>query len=90
MTMLQRLARFLDILAPRFITEDVACIEDYCDHCDEPHLMPVCCMADVEPGEVFDGIVKMSGFNLLGLMICQRVVGDVQPWVNPHDARGKA
>ncbi|MNO80850.1 hypothetical protein D3C76_720700 [compost metagenome] len=79
------LGRLLDILVPRFITEDVALINAYCDDCDHPHLMPVCCLADVDPDEEFDAIGTMSCFNLFGWALFAKLVGDVRPWVNPHD-----
>lgn len=77
----------LDILVPRFITEDYALMNGYCDDCDEPHLMPICAMEHVEPGEEFDAIVTMSCFNLFGWALFPRMVGEVRPWVNPHDLR---
>jgi hypothetical protein len=80
--------RLLDILIPRFVTEDVACLEVICDHCDELHLLPVCSMESVEPGEVFDAIVPFSCFNLFGWVLFSRPVGEPMPFVNPHHTRG--
>ena len=79
------LRRLLDILIPRFMTENAAVDNTYCDHCDNPHLVAICCMDDVEPGEEFEGIVTMSFFNLFGFALFPKQVGDVRPWVNPHD-----
>lgn len=81
------LRKLFDILIPRFITEDVAVEVAYCSHCDEAHPQPVCCMADVEPDDVFDGIMTMSCFNLFGLGLFPRQVSEIRPWVNPHDKR---
>ena len=81
------LRRLLDILVPRFITEDVACFEGYCDHCDELHLIPECPLSHVEPGERFDAIVPISCFNLFGWALFTKAAGEPRPFVNPHDAR---
>lgn len=89
MSLLKRLVRFLDILIPRFITEDAAAELEQCEHCDGPHYFPVCALADVRPGEVFDGIVTMEFFNLFGFALFARYdESSVRPFVNPHDARG--
>lgn len=80
----------LDILVPRFVTEDTALIRDYCSDCGVEHLHPVCAMASVEPGDVFDGIASIKFFNLFGMAIFSRRVGPIRPWVNPHDARSAA
>lgn len=79
------LRRILDILVPRFITEDAAAEVTFCGHCDEPHPQPVCSMLDIQPGEQFDGIITMRFFNLFGLTLFQRWDGVMRPWVNPHD-----
>lgn len=79
------LRQLLDILIPRFITEDAAAELERCEHCDGPHYFPVCALADVKPGEVFDGIITIRGFNLFGWVLFSRLVGDPRPFVNPHD-----
>lgn len=82
------LLRLLDIIVPRFMTEDAAAEAHYCDHCNEPHYQPICSMKDIEPGEVFDGIVTMRFFNLFGMALFARYdMNSVRPWVNPHDAK---
>lgn len=85
MSLLSAVGRWLDILIPRFVTEDVAVEIDYCDHCDHPHPFPVCAMVDIEPDDAFDGIATMKCFNLFGFALWPEVVGAVRPWVNPHD-----
>lgn len=81
-----KLPFLLDLLLPRFITEDAAAQITYCDQCANPHPMPVCSMADVRPGEVFDGIITMRSFNLFGFAIFARFDMDsLRPFVNPHD-----
>lgn len=84
---MKTIRKWLDILVPRFLTEDVAVSVTYCGHCDEPHLQPVCAMTDVEPGERFDGIMTMRCFNLFGRGLFARQVGEIRPWVSPHDSR---
>ncbi len=80
------LARFFDIMVPRFMTEDVAALAFDCGHCDEPHYAPICSMADVMPGETFDAIIAMRSFNLFGFGLFPRYdVDSVRPWRNPHD-----
>lgn len=66
--------QLFDIILPRFITEDVA-LHDNGD-CYEI----VCCMSDIQEGERFDGIVTMRTFNLFGLAIFPKQVGEVRPW----------
>ncbi|WP_273761552.1 hypothetical protein [Aeromonas hydrophila] len=64
----------MDLLVPRFITEDVALelLED--------GYHPVCSMDDVRPGERFDGIVAMRSFTWLHVALFPRIVGEVRPW----------
>lgn len=90
MSLSARLGRVLDILLPRFVTEDVACVEDYCGHCDELHLIPVCPLAHVDPGERFDAIVPISCFNLFGWALFSKQVGEPREFVNPHDAKARS
>lgn len=61
--------RLLDILIPRFITEEVACI-DVGDH-----LEIMCSASDLQPGEHCDSIVTVQTFNLLGFGLFPKVVG---------------
>lgn len=75
----------LDIIVPRFVTEDAAVISTYCGNCADEHLQPVCSMADIEPGEVYDGIITMRSFNFFGRGLWAKQVGPIRPWVNPHD-----
>ena len=79
------LSKLLDIMIPRFITEDVAVERRVCDDCCEEHYEIACSMLDIEPGERFDGIATMRGFNLFGMLLFPRQVGVVRPWVNPWD-----
>jgi hypothetical protein len=76
---------WLDILIPRFITEDAAANVTYCGHCDLPHPQPVMPMSNVEPGNVFDGIITVRYFNLFGSALFMRWNTAMRPWVNPHD-----
>ncbi len=79
------LTRLLDILIPRFITEDAAAVFEMCEHCPAAHPQPVCSMDDVYPGEVFDGIVTVRFFNLFGVALWTRCDAVMRPWKNPHD-----
>ncbi|HCK4323262.1 TPA: hypothetical protein N0J77_002684 [Pseudomonas aeruginosa] len=67
--------RILDILIPRFITERVALLE-----ANDGHLEIACALSDVRPGERFDAIATMRGFNLLGRIIFPRMIGAPRPW----------
>lgn len=85
---MRALLRLLDILIPRFITEDVAVKinKASCHGGDGWHDGEiVCSMRDVEPGEVFDGIVPVRSFNLFGYALCPKLAGPVRKWVNPLD-----
>ena len=64
----------LDLLLPRFITEEAAM------ELVDGEWQPVCSMEDVEPGEVFDGVGTIKGFNLFGRMIRPQLIGDPKPW----------
>lgn len=66
--------RLLDIIVPRFITEDVA-LEFNGDH-----YIIVCCMDDVWPGESFDAIGTMQTFNFFGFGLFPKHIGEVRPW----------
>lgn len=74
--MKNRLARIIDIVTPRFISEDVALI-DVGDQYE-----PVCSMNDIHDGERFDAIATFRSFNLFGLAIFPKMIGKVRPY--PH------
>lgn len=72
-------ARFAwDVLVPRFITEDVA-IERVGDGSSWDDFMIVCSLADVDPGERFDGIATVEAFQFLGIGVTYRI-GNFRPW----------
>jgi hypothetical protein len=73
--------KILDILIPRFITEDVALVE-----CDEGYEI-ACSMKDVQPWEDFHGVVTMQCFNFFGFGLFPKKVGHVREFINPHDSR---
>lgn len=66
--------KLLDILLPRFITEEVALRDD------GDHLTIVCSLSDVKPGERFDAVGTIRSFNLFGLAIFPRTVGEPLAW----------
>lgn len=72
--MMEILHHLMDLLVPRFITEDVAL------ELTEDGYYPVCSMADVRHGERFDAIVAMRSFTWLNVAIFPRIVGEVRPW----------
>ena len=73
---------FVDVLdwaVPRFLDEDVAC------ELTGPDLYsPVVALSDVEPGERYDGIVRMRCFNFFGFACFPKPLGPVRPFVNPY------
>lgn len=72
--------KLLNIIIPRFITEDTAVCCVGCSGMYEP----ICSMDDIEPWEELDGIITMQFFNFFGFALFARQIGDVRPWVNPH------
>lgn len=82
------LRNLLDALIPRFMTEEVA-VEEYSDYFNcigiDAQYEIVCSMRDIKPGERFDGIATMRVFNLFGMGLFPKQIGEVRPWVNPHD-----
>lgn len=64
----------LDLLLPRFITEEAAM------ELVDGEWQPVCSMEDVEPYEMFDGVGTIRGFNLFGRMIRPQLIGEPTPW----------
>lgn len=74
------LSKLLDILVPRFVTEDVAVKQVGRSSIHEI----VCSMKDVRPGERFDGVATMRTFNLFGFGLFPAQVGDVRRWENPR------
>ena len=69
---------FIDIIVPRFITEDVA-MEQIAPGSDWDSFEIACSMSDVQPGEVFDGIATVDSFAWLGLGITYRI-GNFRRW----------
>jgi len=70
--------KLLNII-PRFITDDAAVSLVGFSY------EPICSMNDIKPGEEFDGIITMSFYSFFGFALFARQIGDVRPWVNPHD-----
>jgi len=73
--MIKFLYAIIDLLIPRFITEDVA-LEEI-----DGVLEIVCSMAAISEGEVFDGVVSIRSFTWLGLCVFPKQVGEVREWV---------
>lgn len=76
-----KLLIILDILVPRFINDEVAVqrVGRSCMH------EIVCSMKDISIGERFDGVATMQAFNLFGFGLFPKQIGEIRPWVNPHD-----
>jgi len=72
--MKKRLARIIDIVMPRFITEEVALIDT------GDRYEPVCSMVDVQDGERFDAVATFRSFNLFGIGLRPKMIGKVKPW----------
>lgn len=68
----------LDILVPRFITEDVA-MERVAPGSDFDCFDIACSMADVRPGEIFDCVATVDSFTWLGLGLTYRI-GNFRSW----------
>ncbi|WP_395503073.1 hypothetical protein [Ectopseudomonas mendocina] len=66
--------RLLDILLPRFITEEVA-LTDAGDH-----LEIACSMADVKPGERFAAVATVRTLNLFGMGLFPTLIGEPREW----------
>lgn len=78
------LTRLLDIITPRFVTEEVALRDD------GQHLVIACSMADVRPGECFDGVATMRNFNLFGMALFPVMVGEARPWPGTESSADQA
>lgn len=77
----------LDFIVPRFITEDVALRyvgDPVTSNWSEWRDYEIACsLADVQPGEEFDGIGSVDAFQFLGFGLTYRV-WNFRPFVNPH------
>lgn len=75
----RRLCIAADLLAPRFLTEDVALQFVGGDRTDLGSYEIVCCMNDVQPGEAFDAVATVDslGWLNIGIPACVR---NVRPW----------
>lgn len=73
----------LDIIVPRFITEDVALRyvgDDFTTDWTEWSAYEIACsMSDVETNERFDGVATVDAFQFLGFGIAYRI-GNFRPW----------
>lgn len=66
--------KILDILLPRFITEEVALVDA------GDHLEVACALADVKPGEAFAAVATIRSFNLLGRALFPKMIGEPRDW----------
>ena len=64
----------IDLLIPRFITEDVALNEI------DGILEIVCVMSDVSEGELFDGVVSVKSLVWFNKGFFPSQVGEVREW----------
>ena len=78
--LLEAVLYVLDMAIPRFVDDEVAL-----ELVDEDEYYPVCRLKYVEPDERFDGICTIRVFNLFGFALFPKLIGDVRPFVNPHD-----
>lgn len=70
----------LDILVPRFITEDVAMSYSGSGaRSDWENYDIECSMIDVQPEEIFDGVATVDSFQFFGLGITYRI-GNFRTW----------
>ena len=74
--------RFLDLLIPRVITEDVALIDT------GDGLEIACRLADVRRGERFAAVATFRSFNLFGFALFPKMIGEPRDWstASPGDA----
>ena len=70
----QFLYSIYDFAVPRFVTEDVALIEE------SDRFVPVMPLSLVEHGEVYDGIATLNSFVWLGRAWFGKQIGDVRPF----------
>lgn len=69
--------KLFDLLLPRLLTEEVA-LQDNGDH-----LVIVCPMTEVKPGERFHAVATMRVFNLFGYALFPRMISGPLPWPSP-------
>lgn len=69
--------KLLDLILPRFLTEEVAL------HDNGDHLVIVCPMADLKPGERHHAVATMRVFNLFGRALFPRMISGPWPWPDP-------
>ncbi|AUR92477.1 hypothetical protein NVP1173O_01, partial [Vibrio phage 1.173.O._10N.261.55.A11] len=61
--------KLLDILIPRFITEDVALA-----YGDDDMLHPICALSDIQDGEHYDEVAAFRSFNLFGVALFPKMI----------------
>ncbi len=82
---MKRLVRIAGFFIPHFATDEVAVNFGTCD-CGNPKCIKIACLVgDIEPLERFDGIHTVRAFAFLWWGFFPRLVGEVRPFVNPHD-----
>lgn len=68
--------KFLDIITPRFMSAYTAMQLTG----DGESIEPVCDMDDVQDGERFDYVCKVRFFNLFGMAVFPRFIGEPIAW----------
>jgi len=68
--------RAADVLVPRMVTDSVAVVMAY----GAEHTRIVCRMSKLRKGESYDYVARVRCFNLFGLALFPRIVGDLTPW----------
>lgn len=75
--------KILDILIPRFITEEVAL--EYDAQLDK--FVPICAMVDIGPYDYVDAKVTFRSFNFFGLALFPSMVEDTLVGISPLGRR---
>lgn len=79
--MIETLTNLLDVVIPRFITEDVAL--EYDDERGGWDI--VCSVKDIQEGEEFEAFATVKSFNLFGYGLFPRMVGEVRYGIRELD-----
>lgn len=75
--------KILDIIIPRFITEEVAL--EYDTQIDK--FVPICAMVDLGPYDVVDAKVTYRSFNFFGIALFPSIVEGTLVGISPFGKR---
>lgn len=83
------ISKFISIMIPRFIKEDVAFVlYEEGTTPDDNTYFPICALDDVDESDDVQMVGTMRSFNLFGFGLFPKLIGELRPYIPETDLEG--